>query len=90
MHVGGNWHVHEPGDCDALDGKNIKSVYDSEVSHLLFRSFFQTLDEAVAWNLNAHVMGTLHSMYDDHQLKEPPAGYEFLMQNCTYRFHGFY
>lgn len=59
------------------------------LSHFGFNATYlprgrKTLDEMLAWNLNAHVMGMCH----DHDfgakmvLSKFADGYEFLMQNC--------
>ena len=38
---------------------------------------------AIAWNLDAHIMGTLHTYCREWlALTLPTGGYEFLMQNC--------
>lgn len=46
---------------------------------------FKMLDEAIAWNLDSHVMGS--SLLDKRAALNlhigPIGGYEFLMQNCT-------
>lgn len=64
-------------------------VYPNAHLELLtdMRLTVQTLDAAVAWNLDAHVMCPSLSSADQdshHLTCFGVAGYEFLMQNCTY------
>lgn len=41
------------------------------------------MDEAIAWNMNAHVMGMLLTQSDCFEIfNGVTGGYEFLMSNC--------
>jgi hypothetical protein len=45
----------------------------------------QTFDEAIAWHLDAHIMGaSLPVIEVSDPLTVNVDGYEFLMQNCTH------
>jgi hypothetical protein len=57
--VGRNRYLHEPGDCDATHGENFESAHVRVDVMIDMESSLQILDEAIAWNLNAHVMGKL-------------------------------
>ena len=59
-----------------------------QIATPLYAGVSKALDEAIAWNLNAHVMGMPlgQSSYSCQTLNANAGGYEFLMSNCEFDY----
>lgn len=80
------WPSSDSTRFPALLQTGIGTYTTPQVSTAVGRAVSKTLDEMVAWNLDAHVMSTfsadlpLVSIETDSNCT---GGYEFLMQNCA-------
>jgi len=59
--IGWDWDIHISPSGNAACSEDIKGISVATTSRMSYSTHQQqTLDEAVAWNLSAHVMGTAH------------------------------
>ena len=85
LFIGWHWDVCLTGSSYAVYVQGVQSEsFPFRFQCNLSRGRNKTLDEMLAWNLDAHVMGMCHDFDFGAKivLNKFAGGYEFLMQNC--------